>query len=335
MIQNVAVIGTGSIGMRHLCVLKEMGKNPVAIPKRRERLEELEKAGFKSACSLQEAGANGVTHCFIATDTSCHVEDGLAAIDAGMNLLIEKPLSISQVSTLPLLQKAKEKGKKIFVGCVFRFSKSLQTFCSLLKEIGNLYTVRIECQSYLPDWRPHRPYALSYSARAEEGGVLRDLVHEIDYAGWIFGWPKTVQATLRNLGRLGIEVEETADLNWISPDGVLVSMSLDYLSRLPRRLLRAHGEFGVLEWDGVVGQVTLNIPEKEPRLIVSSQTRDEMFRNQAASFLQQDGSSVGGYLATVEDGMRALAVCDAAREASKARREESVSYLIKDQGGAR
>ncbi len=37
-------------------------------------------------------------------------------------------------------------------------------------------------QSWLPDWRPDRDYRESYSARLDEGGVLRDLVHEIDYA---------------------------------------------------------------------------------------------------------------------------------------------------------
>lgn len=322
------MIGTGSIGMRHLQVLRQMANVlPIAIPKRRERIGFLEDAGFATALDLQGAVRMGATLCIIATDTGQHMLNGLSALEQGLDLLVEKPPATDATIASHLCNRAKQSGRKVFVGCVLRFSRSLNTFRDLLGSIGRLHSVRIECQSYLPEWRPARPYQELYSARANEGGVLRDLIHDIDYAGWIFGWPTALQARVRNLGRLGIEADEAADLMWETPDGCVVSVSLDYLSRPSRRRMRAAGELGTLEWDGIEGTVTLVLTGAPVQVIRSSQTRDEMFLAQARAFINTSRGIVDPRLATGEDGVKALTVCDAARRASDSRREEKVEYL--------
>ena len=249
------------------------------------------------------------------------------ALERGFDLLVEKPLSVNARDADRLRRRAVQLNRKLFVGCTLRFSESLNTVRSRLKEIGRVHSVRVECQSYLPDWRPARPYHDSYAARCQEGGVLLDLIHEVDYAAWLFGWPERVQARLRNLGRLGIVEEETADLMWETPTGAAVSMSLDYLTRPSRRCLRAVGEHGTIEWDGVNGTVHIELAQAAPTLVRSSQTRDDVFRLQAQAFLDAcRHSGDDPRLATAQEGVRALAVCDAARLASAHRQEEPVDY---------
>ena len=52
-IRIVAVAGTGSIGMKHLQVLRQIAKvRPIAIPKRRERIGFLKEAGFATASDV-------------------------------------------------------------------------------------------------------------------------------------------------------------------------------------------------------------------------------------------------------------------------------------------
>lgn len=326
---RVAIFGTGSIGTRHLGVLHQIpGLWPIAVPVRRERISQLQEAGYTAAKDLFDAVRDGATLCIVATDTGRHVKDGCAAVQAGLDVLVEKPMAINASEACRLREQAIQLGRKVYVACVLRFSESLNTFRQLVKEVGQLHSVRIECQSYLPDWRPGRPYLESYSARADEGGVLLDLIHEIDYAGWIFGWPTALQARVRNLGRLGIEAEEAADLMWeTTPEGCVVSMSLDYLSRPSRRHMRALGELGSLEWDGIQGTVTLALTGAPIQIIRSSQTRDEMFLAQANAFLNTSRGIVDPRFTTAEDGVKALAVCDVARRASRNRREERVEYL--------
>lgn len=302
---KVAVIGTGSIGSRHLSILKEMpGVIPVPLPKRGSR-------------TLKEAFEEGASHCIVASDTGLHVEDGLQALEFGMNLLVEKPVSIDVASALPLIAAAKAKSNKVFVGSVLRCSESLNLFREWLPKAGAFHSVHIACQSYLPEWRPQRDYRESYSARRGEGGILLDLIHEIDYAGWIFGWPSSVGARLRNLGRLGIESEEMAELWWETEKKTLVTVSLDYLSRVSERKISAQGEKGLLEWNGLEGSVTFCAPGRKAEAIRCAQTKEEMYREQLAAFV-----SKGRYpLATLADGLKALSICDTARISSEEGRE--------------
>jgi len=325
---RIAVMGSGSIGTRHLSVLGQIaGVHPIAVPRRRERIGDLKKEGYTVVNCLEEAVELGAKLCVVATDTGRHVEDGLAAIRSGLDVLVEKPLAATTLEARRLWRAAQEADRKVFVGCALRFSESLNTFKTLLGRIGRLHAVRIECQSYLPDWRPARPFQDSYSARADEGGVLRDLIHEIDYAGWLFGWPVSVQARVRNLGRLGIAADETADLTWECPEGCVVSVRLDYLTRPPRRRMIAAGEWGTLEWDGMGRTVALDLVGEPTTIKRSTQTVDEMLLAEDRAFINASCGYPDPHLAAGEDGVRALAVCDAARHSARTGHEEKVEYL--------
>ena len=308
-------------------MLRETGvATPVAVPKRPHRVRELADEGYSTARQLDEAVSLGVSLCIVATDTGSHIADGLSAVNHGLDVLVEKPLGMEAQEASHLRDYAKQVHRNVFVGCVLRFSESLNIFRDLLDEVGRLHSVRIECQSYLPDWRPDRPYQQSYSARPKEGGVLLDMVHEIDYAGWLFGWPAKLNARLSNLNVLDIEAEEVAEISWQTPAGCVVSINLDYLSRPARRRVRASGERGTIEWDGIAGTVTLMVAGAPDRVLESSQTRNEMFTAQACAFVNAGGAVFDSRLATADDGVKSLAVCGAARQASKSSKEEAVKY---------
>ena len=320
-------MGTGSIGTRHLKILRGLGSvTPVAVPKRRERLAQLAEEGYDTAASLDEAMDKGITLGIVASETGLHVADGSACIQRGLDILVEKPLAVSAAQAGDLSHRGQAANRKIFVGCVMRFSESLNTFREYLPKVGRVHNVRIECQSYLPDWRPGRPYLDSYAVRPEEGGVLLELIHEVDYACWIFGWPDAVQGRLKNTGSLGIAPEEVAELSWETPAAGVLSVYLDFLSRPPRRRMRACGEGGTIEWDGIAGTTTLWVDNLPAEVVQSTQDRDGMFTTQARAFLDAAGGNRDPRLATGEDGVKTLAVCDAARQGSESREEAKVTY---------
>lgn len=327
--QLVAVVGTGSAGIRHLQALKKIQDViPIAIPYREERRQELERLGFLTSPTLGDAMRKwDLSYCIVASDTSRHLPDGLSALSYGLHALVEKPLCVDALQAKQFCLKAKEAKRNVFVACVLRFSESLRTFKLLQKEIGQVISVRIECQSYLPQWRPDRPYKDSYSTRPGEGGVLLDLIHEIDYAGWLFGWPATIQARLGNTGRLEIGVEETADLLWSMPGGGVVSMRLDYVTNPARRRMYAYSEQGTLEWDAIRNSTIFFRGDGTRKEAIATQSREDMFEAQARAFLNGSKGIVDEQLASGLDGFKALAVCDAARRAEISRREEPVEYV--------
>ena len=76
------------------------------------------------------------------------------------------------------------------VGCNLRFLPSLQRLKDLIAQgvIGRIVRASFEAGQWLPDWRPRQDYRKSYSADPDSGGgVLFDLIHEIDAAYWILG----------------------------------------------------------------------------------------------------------------------------------------------------
>ena len=170
----------------------------------------------------------------------------------------------------------------------------------------------IACQSFLPSWRPGRDYRTSYSADAREGGVLRDLSHEIDYATWLFGSPAgAVFALLGSTNRLEIAAEETADLTWHVAGGAVVRVHLDYVTRHARRTMLAQGADGEIEWDAIANTVRLR-GEAEDEVVQIAPDRNAMMRAQARAFLAEDDAAKAD-LCTLAEGLAVVELCEAAR----------------------
>ena len=321
---SVAVLGTGSIGLRHLSVLRALGVKPIAVPVRQERAIALTAEGWEVAESLDEAESKGARAAVIATDTLRHVADSEHALRLGLDVLCEKPLAEDSCAASRLLDLTKGGIPKLFVAYCLRFDAGLLAFRSRLGSIGEIHSVRIECRSFLPEWRPNRDYRESYSARASEGGVLRDLSHEVDYACWIFGMPKAVSGVACNTRKLGIESEEIAEAFWVASSGAGVSISLDYLSKPPVRFVRAFGSLGNLEYDFLSRRLVLREAsgtQQEERLHGNP---GDMYDLQMQQFLQVVAGGDPGVLATGQNGLQVLALCDAWRKSARSGQQEKL-----------
>jgi predicted dehydrogenase len=314
----VLVRGTGSIGMRHLRILRDhLGRAAAAWPVRPTRAEALRAEGWTVADGWTGAA-------IVATDTGRHLADIAAALEAGAHVLAEKPLTPDARGLASLAALAQHVDRRIYVAAPLRFALGLQQARQTISRLGPLHGVRIECQSYLPDWRPRLDHRESYAARPDEGGVLRDLIHEIDYAVWLFGRPERVFARFQGGSRLDIASEAGADLLWQSPDDVTVSLRLDYLTRTPRRRLSVYGTAGELHWDAIAQTVTLYLAGAPPVVTAFPQERDAMMAEQTAAFLQAVSGGDPGVLSTFAEGAFAVSLCDAARRSARSSREEPI-----------
>lgn len=321
---TVAVRGTGSSGLRHLRVLRDrLGVHAVALPVRADRRPALEALGFATAESAAAVAAQAPAFCsIVATDTARHLDDATELLAYG-DVLIEKPLAPTNAGVEAFCHRAARSARRVAVGYCLRFNRSLGYARRRLSELGTIHSVRIESQSFLPEWRPERDYRRSYSARAEEGGVLRDLAHELDYAVWLFGMPSAVCCSTAT-GRLGIDAEETADVLWHAGSAT-VSIHLDYVTRPPRRRFVACGSGGTLEWDGVEQRVTLRSPSGASDTQQLPGSRDDEFEAQAAAFV---GGRHGEPLSDLESAARIVAITDAAHASARERRWQPIAVSV-------
>lgn len=312
-VRSARVVGTGSIGSRYLRVLSSsLPQRPIAVPIRGRILD----PALAEVVEVEPVGAPdrpSVDLTIVATRTSRHLADAAAYGEATTYMLIEKPIA----SRLDLvLGAATPAGDGVQVACPLRFTDGFSYVSEQVALAGTITGVDCECRSWLPDWRPGTDFTESYSADADEGGVLLDLIHEVDYCQTLFGVPDGVSALLSSHASLGIGSESIAHLIWRYPDFSL-SMTLDYVSRSAARSLRVRGTARSIYWNLLEARVDVEdhtSGEAYSRSFGADLDRDRLIRAQISD-LTSGGTTRRG--SSVAEALTALALCDIARESSR------------------
>jgi len=320
-IKRVALVGLGSIGRRHLRLLKAMRPEIEVILVRsgHGRSWPEESLSKESVSSIVEAIAKDIDAVIISSPAPYHVQQAIQFLKAGIPLLIEKPLSHNMDDIQELKDLSDRIRVPILVGYVLRHSSDLNYFCERVSEnsVGRMIGAKIDCGSYLPDWRPEQDYRMTASAREDlGGGVLLELSHELDYANWLFGPFQNVEATLLNSGTLDIDVEDTADLILTSEFGLTISIHLDYCRPDAIRQCTLEGSEGRLAWDGIAHSVRLEHESGESGFWPFTIERDAMFREQLRHFLSciEEGNLPK---VTLHDGIAVMTLIEAARRSNR------------------
>ncbi|MDV3221451.1 Gfo/Idh/MocA family protein [Intrasporangium sp.] len=322
--RRVVVRGSGSIGQRHARVLAMLGADVATWPVR-PRAGASDSSGPAVHILDDASGPAALAAAdlvVVATDTARHVRDTIEALDAGTGrILVEKPLAPTAAAAQPLASHPR--ARDVWVAAPLRAHAGFRHLLTLVDVVGRPASAHVRCQSWLPDWRPERDYRASYSARADEGGVLRDLVHELDYAEVLFGRPSTLAAHLDHAGPLDIEAEQAATLLWQTATAT-VTCRLDYITRPPTRGITIHGPEGSLEWDLPTATVThLDATGRATtRSFPADLDRDTIMATQARAALEVTPGAApaqrhtAGAPATLAEGLATLGLCDHARAIS-------------------
>jgi len=121
---------------------------------------------------------------------------------------------------------------------------------------GRVLAARLLCSSYLPEWRKGRDYRTVYSARRDQGGgAALDLIHELDYARYLFGDPGEMVRVVGKFSGLEIDAEDAAAYILTYTDK-LVEIHLDYFGRKARRELELFCEEETYLCDLLANSVT-------------------------------------------------------------------------------
>ncbi|MBE2166030.1 Gfo/Idh/MocA family oxidoreductase [Acinetobacter oleivorans] len=291
--KNIAVIGLGNIATRHrrnlkmlfpeakLIVMSASGRIPKEPVTDSDHIAE----------SIDEIIQLQVQFAIIASPAPFHAQHAIPLIKAGIPVLIEKPVSVTQTDAQALIYAEAQYKTPVAVGYCLRYLPSAQQVRQMIQEgvIGNLYNAFIEIGQYLPDWRPSKDYRETVSAKTElGGGVLLELSHELDYAQWILGSLTPKHVILRASEELGLEVEDNADLLMTTAKGAVVNIHLDFLQRKAHRKCRFIGSEGCIEWDLIRNEVVL-IKAKEQQEIYSAPEWDknQMYLEMVTDFIRK------------------------------------------------
>lgn len=177
----------------------------------------------------------------VATPNRSHVPLGLAALEAGLPVVIDKPMAPTAVEGRRLVAEATERDLLLAVFQSRRWDGDFLTVRRLLSEDALGPIVRFE--SRFERWRPRvRPEAWRERGDPEEaGGLLFDLgSHLIDQAVVLFGPPRTVYAEV-DRRRPSAEVDDDVFVALEHEAGVRSHLWMSVLAAIPGPRMRVLG----------------------------------------------------------------------------------------------
>ncbi len=325
---RLVVVGAGSIGSRHIRNIAHLGAAVSVYRYRQDRKDDLRLFGenVDVVHSVEEALDTMPDAVVIANRTDQHVKTALAAARKGLNLFIEKPLSHSMAGLAELGELIRKRDLVVEIGCMMRFHPNLLAIKKILDEkvIGRPYFARAVVGQYLPDWRPHSDYRASYSAHREQGGgVVLDLVHELDLMVWWFGRVQEVAAMLGFTSDLEINSESIAQMSLRFESGLLAQVHMDYLRPSYHRSIEIVGSKGRLSWEDGRGTVTLTVRGAKPRImsrVPKGFLRNDLFLSHMRHFFSRLRDKKVTKAVPFEDGLHVQRIALAAHRSSSDRK---------------
>ena len=211
---RLGIIGLGVMGQVHARSILE-GKIPrlrLAAVADSDPARLAKFGGIPGFTTDRELIVSGLVDAvLIATPHYFHTDTGIAALRAGLHVLVEKPISVQRADCERLIA-AHEDRRLVFAAMFNQRTDPLYRKLHELVHGGALGEIR-RVQWTVTNWfRPHAYFALSAwrATWAGEGGgvLLNQCPHNLDLFSWIFGQPKRVRGFC-GFGRYhDIEVED-------------------------------------------------------------------------------------------------------------------------------
>lgn len=247
---KAGIIGYGSIGRRHAANLDTLGIRNITLLREKGRGNE---QGFSEVYNRDEFLAMPFSFIIVSNPTTFHYETLVPLMRAGKNLLVEKPLVFAENEFTGIAAELKDYKGIGMMAYNMRFHPCVQRVAELLSGnvAGKPLSARFTVGQYLPDWRPGRDYSTGVSAlKSLGGGVVLELIHEIDMAIHLLGKPASeVKSVALKISDLNIETEDISEIIWLSESNTLVSVHQDYLNRDYRRAFEIVCENGTIFCD--------------------------------------------------------------------------------------
>lgn len=240
---RIAVVGAGLIGRRHadlVCAHPASELSAIVDPAPAAQ-QVADRLGVRRHPTVAELFADeppdGVV---VATPNALHVEHGLAAVKAGIPVLVEKPIADTEQEAAVLVDAAEAAGVPLLVGHHRRHSPIVAAAREVMRRgtLGMLVGVMGSALFHKPD-----DYFEATPWRTAPGGgpILINLIHEIDNLRAMCGEIVAVQAISSDAAR-GLAVEDTVAIVLRFANSALGTFLLSDTAASPRSWEQTSGE---------------------------------------------------------------------------------------------
>ena len=269
----------------------------------------------------------------IATPNTTHHPLTMAALEAGLDVLCEKPMAMNTTEAQQMLDAAQSRGRKLAIHFNHRMAASIRYIARFAHkgELGDIYFARAV-------WHRRRgiPARPSFVHKATAGGgCLIDLgVHMLDQALYVMGFPRVVSVTAKTYRKfdkklvpdLEMDVEDFAVAMIRFATGAMLEMEISWASH------HHHPEQIVLQVYGTEGGALRRTEDyKDLEVSVHRNEHDGLTSSRMVRPPRDMASVQADFIAAIredreplcnaEHGVRAMQILDAIYESSRTGRE--------------
>lgn len=197
-----ALIGCGRIAKRHAEIISGIAELTAVCDTKPERAKEFaQKFSAKPYTSIEALLENeeNIDVVSICTPNSFHSAHTILALNAGMNVLCEKPMAISISECNKMMIEADKSGKDLFIVKQNRFNPPIAALKEVIAagRLGKILNVELNCF-----WNRNDEYYRQSDwkgKKAIDGGTLfTQFSHFIDLLYWLIGDFKSLNGIGRN-----------------------------------------------------------------------------------------------------------------------------------------
>jgi predicted dehydrogenase len=214
---SIGIVGTGGIARAHVEGYRQFGEECQIValcdpaPGRAEALRD--DLGLGGARVYTDAAdmlaAESLDLVSVATPPSTHAALSIAALEAGADVLVEKPMAPSLEECDAMIEAATRHGRLLSVVAQNRFRDDMATLKEVLDSglVGPVSHAQVSSSW----WRGSAYYDLWWRGTWEsEGGgcTLNHAIHHLDLTLWMLGAPHAVTSVLTNAAHENAEVED-------------------------------------------------------------------------------------------------------------------------------
>ena len=287
---KIGVIGTGKMGRIHCRILKELGvlhgvydedqltSHIIAKEQRTIPYTTIEKLVVDKELDA----------AVIATPTPTHLQIATKCIDAGLHVLVEKPVCASLDEAEELVDLVKRRSQIVTVGYIERHNPVFKDLHRRVKEgyVGDITSINIKRVGGIP--------------RSADNVVMDIMTHDINLLITMFGKvPTNTYVHRRESGNIVHsaqalldfgELSATCEANWVSPSKM--------------RTIAITGTEGYIEVDMIKQRLT-QMYENETNIY---QFNEEPLKNEMKAFIEAIETKNTSGIVTIDEAYQTLKV---------------------------
>lgn len=254
------VIGAGGIADRRTipAIVSDEGSLLIAVMDKSPETAKAvgEKYGVPYYTSEEEMlAAHKCDAVYIATPVFCHRDQAMLALSHGLDVLLEKPITMSTREARELVDAFKSKGKQLTVGYMMKHHSLHERIREMIRdgEIGKTVSVRAQFSC----WYPDIPGAWRQTKALGGGGAFMDLgVHCAELIEYILGEEITEVKSMTATNTFSYEVEDSAVVIFRTKSGILgtIESYFNISDEASESKLEVYGSSGYLIAHGTLGQ---------------------------------------------------------------------------------